>query len=97
MRLDGWKFDVSRRGLLGGLATSLLLLARRSLLAAETGGVEPVVRVGSVQGGTLSWLLDEIAALGLDRAAGVRIEAVPTPGFADAAAFTHAFGMSAFV
>lgn len=75
MWLSGKNFDLSRRRLLAGPAALLILLMLRHTSAATADPV-PVVRVGSVRGGTLSWLLDEIATYRLDRTAGVRIEAI---------------------
>lgn len=72
---------LSRRSVLVGLTASLSFLASHSYSAAAADGPEQVVRVGSVRGGTLSWVLDEIAAHRLDWAAGVRVEAVALPGF----------------
>jgi NitT/TauT family transport system substrate-binding protein len=78
MQQNGLDRGLSRRELLAALTAYLLSLAPAARSIAADGS-QPVVRVGAVRGGTLSWVLDEIATQEFDRAAGVRVEAVALP------------------
>lgn len=64
-------------------ATSPIILAIASLWLllgpAAAAGDEPVVRVGALKSGTLSWELDVIERHHLDRAHGIQIKEIDTP------------------
>jgi len=56
------------------------VLALAALLVATSAHAEPVVRIAVLKFGTVNWLMETISARGLDRAHGIRLEAVPLAG-----------------